>query len=217
MHTIFHIYNIPQCEQINSDAGRLYKTPDGNLYPSVTTVLSSYPNPHLDEWIEKVGKVRAQQYANAAASRGTKIHEWCETYVKGLDPEIPSYEFEAGNMFKQMRPELEKFQEVHALENRLWSDKLRVAGTVDCIATIDDELYIVDFKTSTRYKTREDIPTYFMQCAAYAVAWYERTGMAVGKMRVLITTQDDGVLVYDEPVKRWVPKFMELRKTYDLL
>ncbi len=117
-------------------------------------------------------------------------------------------------MFQQMIPELCKFQEIHALETGLWSDAIKVAGSVDCIAMINNQPYIVDFKTSGRFKSREDIPSYFMQCSAYAMAWYERTGMSISRMRVIITTEDDGLLVYDESVTDWLPKFVEVRKAF---
>lgn len=210
----FITYDIPECEQINSPEGRRYKTPNGDLYPSVTTVLGSIPNPYLTEWIKKVGKEESERIANAAANRGTKIHNWCESYLKSIEFKISPFDHEAGDMFKNMVPELNKFQQIHALETRLWSDRLRVAGTVDCIAKISDHMYVVDFKTSRAYKSREDIPSYFMQTAAYSVMWWERTGILIEKARVIITTQDDGILVYDEPVKPWIKKFVELRKEF---
>jgi genome maintenance exonuclease 1 len=213
----FVVYDIPVCEQINSESGRRYKTPNGDIYPSVTTVLSSIPMPFIDNWRRKVGEETAKKISDAAAKRGSKIHGWCEQYLMKQAITHSPFEHEATMMFKNMKPELDKFDEVHALETRLWSDKLRVAGTVDCIAKIDGVFYIVDFKTSRQLKNRADIPSYFMQCAAYAVAWYERTGIAIAKMRVIITTQDYGVLVFDENVKDWVPQFIELRKKFDSL
>lgn len=210
----FFDYDIPECVQINSPEGRRYQTPSGDLYPSVTTVLGSIPNTHLNEWIEKVGKEESQRIADAAARRGTKIHTWCENHLRSIDNSFSMFDQEAKQMFEHMIPELNKFQEVHALETRLWSDKLRVAGTVDSIAKIDGEMYVVDFKTSRSFKSREDIPSYFMQAAAYSVMWWERTGILINKSRILISTQDDGVLVYDEPVKPWLIRFLEVRKNF---
>lgn len=209
-------YRIPECEQINSDSGRKYKTPDGNVYPSVTTVLGTVNVPYLLEWKMKVGEANAKKISEAAAARGTRVHSWCEGHLKGIQHIVPYTRMDEFKMFQNMIPELDKFEEVHALEQRLWSDKLRVAGTVDCIAKIDGKMYIVDFKTSTGMKTRYDIDSYFMQVAAYSVAWYERTGMLISNSRVIITTQDDGVFVFDEPVKEWVGKFAELRKTCEI-
>lgn len=206
----FITYDIPECEQINSDTGRLYKTPNGDLYPSVTTVLGRISMPYIEEWKARLGKEEAKRQSDIAAKRGVRIHSWCEGHFLRREPIVPITRRDEFKMFLNMVPELNRLTVIHALEQRLWSDKLKVAGTVDCIGECDGVLYIVDFKTSRGIKNREDISSYFMQCAAYAVAWYERTGIAIANMRIIITTQDDGVLVYDEPVKRWVPEFMKL-------
>ena len=207
-------HQIPQCEQINTPNGRLYKTPDGNNYPSVTTVLGSIKQPYLLEWVEKVGSETAKQISDKAAKRGTKLHENCEKYLLGLSPAKDPFNLDVWEMYQNIIPELNKFEVIHALETRLWSDKLKSAGTVDCIAEINGKLTIVDFKTSSRPKQREDIPNYFMQCAAYSVAWYERTNMLADSCRVIITTQDDGVWVYDEPIKSWVSEYIKVRNNY---
>lgn len=214
MHKFIH-HNIPHCEQITRPEGRRYVTPDGKIYPSVTTVLGIMSKEKLVEWRAKVGQEFADSYSKQAAERGTRIHEHCENYLLGKQIVLNPFLAEESNMFKNMKTHLDNFQEIHALETRMWSDHLQVAGTVDCIAVIDGVLHIIDFKTSGRYKTREDIPSYFMQCAAYSLMFYERTGVIVNKMRVLITTQDDGVLVYDELVYPWLKKFKDLREEFD--
>ena len=205
-------YNIPTLEQINTPEGRFYESPTGERYPSVTTVLGRAGNSYLTDWINKVGEVEAKKISSAAARRGTLIHESAENYIRGLPVFIHPYLQTERNMYEALIPELNKFDEVHALETRLYSDKLRVAGTVDCIAKIDGKFWIIDFKTSRRYKTEKEIHSYFMQCAAYSVCWYERTGILASDMRILMTTEDDGVLVFEQPVKPWIAPFIELRK-----
>jgi genome maintenance exonuclease 1 len=197
--------HIDKCERIDSPNGRLYQTPDGNLYPSVTTVLGSLKNPELDK---RVG--------DAAAKRGTLIHEAAENYILCKNKEVFKwFHTTEKKMFAALKIELDKFEVVYALEQGLWSDKLHVAGTVDCIAKIDGRTFIVDFKTSRRFKTAEEIYSYYMQCAAYAVAWYERTGELVTMARILITTEDDGVLVYDVKLTEWVTEFKLVRQLYE--
>lgn len=205
-------YEIPNIEQINGPSGRLYKTPEGQCYPSVSTVLGALPNIHIAAWKEKVGEDIARQISRKATDRGTKIHAAAENFL--LDREYKWSPFDTVDMlmFMQMKPHLEKFEEVHALEGRLWSDRLRVAGTVDAIAKIEGQMYVVDFKTSGRYKSKEDIHSYFHQTAAYALCFYERTGVVVDKIRIIMTTEDNGVLIFDEPVKPWLKEFIEIRK-----
>ena len=205
-------HNIPSCEQINSPSGRMYRTPAGNLYPSVTTVLGSVTGSYIEEWRAKVGEEVANEISRRAATRGTLIHEASEKYLLGEKFKFNMFQRIESDMFKALVPHLDTFEVVHALETRMWSDRLRVAGTVDCIMEREGKTYIVDFKTSGRYKNREEIHSYFHQASAYALMFYERTGIVVDKILILMTTQDDGVLVFEENVKEWLPGFVEIRK-----
>ena len=42
--------------QVNEETGRTYLTPEGNSYPSITTVLSNYNKKALMEWRNRVGE-----------------------------------------------------------------------------------------------------------------------------------------------------------------
>lgn len=210
-------HSLPELEQINSTSGRRYKTPRGDLYPSVTTILGSLPNEHLDAWIQSVGKDTANKIARAAADRGTLVHDACEKYLLGKEAKFSMFDLEARDMFIRLKPHLDKFEEIHALESRLFSDKLRVAGTVDCITKINGIFYIVDFKTSSRFKSREEIDSYFLQGACYAAMFFEQTGIPIYKIRILMTTKDDGILVFDENVKDWLGKFIKIRNSCGII
>lgn len=206
-------YSIPKIEQINTDSGRFYRTPEGNLYPSVTTILSTIPNEHLEAWKKAVGEQEANKVAKIAADKGTRVHECCENYILGITNKFSIFELDEKEMFNALIPHLNKFQEIHGMETRLYSDKLKVAGTVDMIAKIDGKMYIVDYKTSSRLKTREEISSYFMQCSVYALAFYELTGVVVPNIRILMTVKHESVLVFDEKVSKWAPKFIEIRNS----
>lgn len=210
----FQKYYIPECEQINSASGRTYKTPNGDIYPSVSTVLGSISNPELEAWKLVVGKEEAQRISNQATFRGAQIHSWCENYIKGIPFKVSPFYKGTHEMYLRMIPYLNQFTLIHGIEQRMWSDSLKVAGTADCIATIGEIIFLVDFKTSKAHKNRNEIDSYFMQCAAYARMFYERTGVLIKFCRVIITTEDNGVLVYDEPILPWLKKFMEIRSQY---
>ena len=93
-------------------------------------------------------------------------------------------------LFTQLKPELDKINNVHALEVPLWSDTLKLAGRVDCVAEYNGELSIIDFKGSTRLKRRENINEYMMQATAYAIMWHERTGQPIHKFNILMSTEE---------------------------
>ena len=48
-------------EQINSATGRKYETPDGNKYPSITSVLSNLSRDAITQWRERIGHDEAEK------------------------------------------------------------------------------------------------------------------------------------------------------------
>ena len=80
----------------------------------------------------------------------------------------------------------------------LFSDHLRIAGRVDCIAEFDGELAVIDFKTSTKPKQESWIENYFVQEAAYAAMYYERCGVEVQKVVTIIAVEDGTMQVIEK-------------------
>ena len=71
IHKTIHI------EDLNTktiDKKRFYETPEGELYPSITTVLSVRNKKGLFEWRKRVGDDVANYVARTAAHRGTAVH-----------------------------------------------------------------------------------------------------------------------------------------------
>ena len=54
---------LPQLTATNKDGIRLYETPEGDLYPSITTVLSIRKKEGFFEWRKRVGKEVANYVA----------------------------------------------------------------------------------------------------------------------------------------------------------
>lgn len=207
-------HDLPEIEQINLPDRRLYQTPEGNRYPSVTTVLSILESPELDEWRLKVGPEEAARIGRIAADSGTKLHEACENYLLGRPTKWTMFDLNAKDMYKLCLPVLERIDAIHAIECRLYSDKLKVAGSVDLIGMLDGDLCIMDWKSSKRYKSKEDIPNYFMQCAAYAYMFWERTGIVVKKIKILMAIPEYGLLIHEENVADWIQKFIVTREKF---
>lgn len=203
-------FDIPKIERIDSDSGRVYRVPSGELYPSITSILSKIPNPGIDAWKERVGEVQAKIISVTATRKGTLVHEAAENYLLNKPYSFAPIQRDAREMFDHLKPTLARISDLHALETQMWSDKLKVAGTVDCIGRFDDEMCIIDFKTSSRYKSRSDIESYFMQCAAYAVMFWERTGVLIPNIQILMANPE-GVQIFDETVQPWIPKFLAIR------
>lgn len=179
-------HEFPKLLQENVDGTRLYVTPNGDKYPSVTTVLSDYKKKELMEWRARVGEEHANKVSRQATTRGTSVHKVIEMYLN--NETIPAEELmpNVKSLFVRMKPELDKLDNIHCLEERLFSHKLRLAGTVDCIAEHKGVLSVIDFKTSVRLKKKENIANYFMQGAAYSTMFTEMTGIPITQVLIMI-------------------------------
>jgi hypothetical protein len=193
------------------DGRRVYKTPEGNLYPSVTSITGLASKFHIDKWRQRVGAEEADRITNRALARGTRVHSLCENYLLGNQLEIDMFDTE---MWSTMRPMLDRIDNIHCLETPLYSDFLQAAGTVDCIAEFDGKLSVIDFKTASRAKERDDIHNYFEQTAAYAVMFEERTGIPIGRLVIIMAIDDDAPRIFIEKRDGWIAGFRKARMDY---
>ena len=178
---------------------RFYNTPEGKLYPSITTVLSIRKKDGLIEWRKRVGDDVANYISGNAVRRGIKIHEMCEDYLNNMyeDALFETYEkehFLYWCLFKQLRDQaLCDIDNIYVQEVGLYSDKYKVAGRVDCIAEFNGVLSVIDFKTSTKERTDGWNENYYIQGAAYAEMFEERTEIKVNQIVILVVTEDGTV------------------------
>lgn len=206
----------------NTSSGRLYKTPTGKKYPSITTVLSSYGKKELFEWRNRVGAEEANKIASRAARRGTALHTVCEKYLLNemTDKKLASMLPTTKELFYKIKNRMdENITIVHCLEQALYSHELQVAGRVDCVAVWKGKLSVVDFKSSTRQKEKEKIENYFMQCTGYAIMYEELVGTPIEQIVVLVGTENGDGQVFIENksdhidnLKTYIKKYYESRE-----
>lgn len=215
MKTFTH--NLITIEDINAtttDSGRVYQTPDGKLYPSVTTVLSEHTKKGVMEWRQRVGEEEANKVSRRSAVRGTRFHTLAEKYLKndltGGDFSLLDYE-----MFKVAQPVLDKIDNIRAQEVGLWSHHLRLAGRVDCIAEYEGKLSIIDFKTARREKDVDHIQHYFMQAAAYAIMFEERTQIPINRLVIAIVVEDGFMQIFESRRDYHVEQLLYYRDLYE--
>ena len=186
---------LPEVKATTIDGKRLYETPEGNKYPSITTVLSIRKKEGLFEWRKRVGNEVANYVAGKAARRGTKVHHMCEDYLNNnFDEEKHKKDFLPYCLFNQLKNGvLHNVGNIYAQEAGLYSDKYKVAGRVDCIAEYKDTISIIDFKTSTKERSDEWNENYYIQTSAYAEMFEERTGIELNQIVILVVTEDGTV------------------------
>ena len=194
---------IPEVFTETINKKRFYVTPEGNKYPSITSVLSGRAKEGIMAWRKRVGEDVANNIMRTAAKRGTAVHELCEDYLN--NNELSNQEVLPLAMFTLLKPELDNINNIVMQEGGLYSDKWGIAGRVDCIADYDGKLTVIDFKTSTKEKKEEWIENYFIQCTAYCEMFEERYGRAIDQIAVLIVCEDGGVQTFVKDKKDYLP------------
>ena len=203
---------LPKLSRETIDGVRYYSVPDEDellKLVSITSVTSHFNKEIFVNWRKKVGNEEADRITKAATSRGTDMHTLTEHYLKNDD--LPTVQPISDFLFKIAKGELNKIDNIHALEGSLYSKELGIAGTVDCIAEYNGELAIIDFKTSKKPKPRNWVEHYFVQCMAYGCMLYEITGISVKKLVIIMACENGECVVYEESDKA---KYIKLLSKY---
>lgn len=195
---------LPKLERETIDGVRYYKVSDGDQLKklvSITSITSHINRQIFIDWRKKIGEDEANKITKAATSRGTDLHTLVENYLQNTS-ELPKVQPISTHLFRIAKSDLDNIDNIHALEESMYSLELGIAGTVDCIAEYNGELAIIDFKTSKKPKPREWIDHYFVQCAAYACMLYELTGIIVKKFVIIMTCENGECEIYEEYDKK---------------
>lgn len=195
--------------------GRKYYTETGAAYPSVTTVLGVLSRDSIKEWRKRVGAETANKISGQAATRGTKIHLLCEKVLDNEEVDTSNLSLLDLEIWNQFKPLLNRIDNIHAQEIALYSDHLRLAGRVDCIAEFDGKLSIIDFKTSKKPKRKEWIENYFAQASAYAIMYEERTGIPINRSVIMIAVEGSDPQIFIEKRDNFVPLLLKARDIWE--
>ena len=198
----------------NINGKRHYVTPNGNKYISITSLLSNLSKADIQKWRERVGEAEANKISTKASRQGTGVHNICESYIKNeygfLDGRMPN----EIDMFTSIQSLLDRINNIHCVEGALYSDELELAGRTDLIAEFDNELAVIDYKTSRKKKTWEMCHAYFMQGAFYAHAYEERTGVPINDIVIIMAVENENPLLFKETKDRWMGPLNEVRYKY---
>jgi genome maintenance exonuclease 1 len=118
------------------------------------------------------------------------------------------------DMWRTLRPVIDRIDNIHALESKLYSDRLEVAGTVDCIGEFDGELSVIDFKTSKRPKDINNIDNYFVQATAYSVMFQELFDIQIPNVTIIIGVDDEQPQIFHQKRKGFINQLIDLRQSF---
>jgi genome maintenance exonuclease 1 len=177
--------------------------------------LKNYTPDGILSWRESVGDDVADHVMRTATTRGNKVHKLIENCLSNK-PEtdlVGNHGVLAAGLFQLMIPSLDKIDQIRVLEKAIYSKRLRLAGTVDCIAEYDGKLSIIDFKTASR-KRDEINENYLVQATFYSIAWEERTGEKIDQIVILTVTEDGALDVHKDDPSLYVKKLEEMIEEY---
>lgn len=167
-----------------------YYNNKGKEIPSVTTIIKLLSNKELMNWANFCGLIMRRKHTEVsekAALIGTITHYYLERIgkkkiisfklLKEYDDKINKDVMRCIKEFKQWKKEY-KPDIIHC---ELKVSNEQYGGTIDNISEIDNELYIIDYKTS-----KNVYPTMYLQLAAYNKLLREEENINIDKVAILI-------------------------------
>ena len=182
--------NFTPSELIEKDDGHYYQTPSGAIYPSITTILQKTQplekQQSLQNWREQ--EIASDYITEEAAIVGSETHKLIENYLNGEEI-FEKFRLLSEAHFNNLLPFVNKINDIHGIELRLYSDKMKLAGTSDCIAKYDGTLSVIDYKTKRSNQREEWLTEHFIQATSYGAMFKELTGIKVEQIVILVSSE----------------------------
>ena len=211
--------NFKQAELIEKDNAHFYQTPTGEIYPSITTILhetmANEKKESLQNWKEQ--EIAADYITQEAATIGTETHKLIENHINEVR-QTDDVRLLSVAHFNNLIPFLQKINNVHGTELRLYSNAMKLAGTSDCIASYDGELSIIDYKTKRSNQKEEWMTDHFIQGTAYAQMFKELTGIEAKQVVILVSSEKNSRMEFVKNTEDYKDLLTQrLNQYYDIL
>ena len=211
--------NFKQAKLIEKNNAHFYQTPTGEIYPSITTILqetmSNEKKESLQNWKEQ--EIASNYITQEAAMIGTETHKLIENHINEVK-QVDEVRLLSVAHFNNLIPFLQKINDVHGTELRLYSDTMKLAGTSDCIANYDGELSIIDYKTKRSNQKEEWMTDHFIQGTAYAQMFKELTGMEPKQVVILVSSEKNSRMEFVKNTEDYKDSLTKrLNQYYDIL
>ena len=220
MSTYNHIpTDFKQAKLIERDNAHFYQTPTGEIYPSITTILHETMSIEKKEGLQnwKDQEIAADYITQEAATIGTETHQLIENYINDVR-QTDEVRLLSVAHFNNLIPFLQKINDVHGTELRLYSNTMKLAGTSDCIAKYDGELSIIDYKTKRSNQKEEWMTDHFIQGTAYAQMFKELTGIEIKQVVILVSSEKNSRMEFVKNTSDYKKLLTQrLNQYYDIL
>jgi genome maintenance exonuclease 1 len=186
---------------------RCYRTPTGEVYPGVTTVLgatkSEKDRAGLERWKASVGEDEADRICKVATDRGTAMHTRIEHQlaphqVSAAELSNALANESANAFFDSMGHVLADVTDPILIEGTIWHPS-GFAGSADALAYYQGELTLLDWKTASKPKRQGWIDDYKCQAAAYCAGMnrvYQSQGLRLGRAAIAVALADRPAQVF---------------------
>lgn len=218
---------------------------NGNILPSVTTILSSDDKHIARRKSAGIGKSKGNiDKASDGRQRGLSIHQSVNHYLLTGETDVEEQHLVYwGGVYKQLQhldihqiyfAERPQLPELDHLANGdyacIWSDKYKFAGIPDLVANVSGVNCVVEFKTSSnlyaKYYDRRKFKEYHQwhsyaqaaaQVSAYGKAFTEQTEIRIDAGIIINATQNDSQLfiVDGDEMQSRFKKFVTLANKYN--
>ena len=176
----------------SSKAHTIYKLHDGTRVPGATTVTGELNKPYLIKWANNLGLdgIDSSKYVDEAAKSGTLAHALILQHLTGEEVDMNQFSAQQIDLAENSILSFFEWEKRHKIEP-VWcerpmvSEKMRFGGTIDCLAYVDGDLELIDFKTG-----KAIYPEYFVQTAAYRELLKEN-GFETKRIRILRIGRDE--------------------------
>ena len=211
--------NFKQAELIEKDNAHFYQTPTGEIYPSITTILhetmANGKKESLQNWKEQ--EIASDYITQEAATIGTETHKLIENHINEVR-QTDDVRLLSVAHFNNLIPFLQKINNVHGTELRLYSNAMKLAGTSDCIASYDGELSIIDYKTKRSNQKEEWMTDHFIQGTAYSQMFKELTGIEAKQVVILVSSEKNSRMEFVKNTEDYKDLLTQrLNQYYDIL
>ena len=175
---------------LDREDGHWYHTKFDDVYPSISTILSATSTEDkkngLKNW--KANEPAHEYITKQSQHVGTQSHKIIEDYLSN-NLSLEEFDLLPIAHFNNLKPCLENISDVMCIEQRMYSDKLKVAGTSDLIAYYNGELSIIDYKTKRKPQIDDYMYEYYLQTTCYAQMFHEVTGQKINQIVILVSSE----------------------------
>lgn len=188
----------------------IYKNAAGKRLCGVTTIMGVLSKPYLIPWANRLGLegIDSTAYVDETARIGTLAHYMAQCVLSGTKPDLHEYspleiDHAENSMFSFYEWLKHNKVDPVELELPLISEKYQYGGTIDCYATLNGNLWLIDLKTSKRIYDE-----HLIQLGAYMQLLNEN-GYECKQARILRIGREESD-AFEERVITNVDKYFEM-------